>query len=231
MVGNSSRPLASSVICHLPHHPNEKPNGPRRQHHSGPSEARRRVGHRTARSKLKADSPRNSLDVAKGSIAGEADQDGTEKAVSRQNFVRAQNQSLSEPRRRNHEVRFLAMVVLLRYVFGWLVGVFRSRADLILENLALRQPRLASPRQTTSPPTHRVARTVLGSVAQVLGAWRKRLILVTPRTVVGWHSAGFRLYWKWLSRARNAGRRKISKQIRMVAENPTWGAHAFTVNC
>ena len=50
------------------------------------------------------------------------------------------------------------------------------------------------------------------------------------RTVVGWHRAGFRLYWKWLSKARNAGGRKcISKEIRtlifrMVAENPTWGA-------
>jgi hypothetical protein len=54
--------------------------------------------------------------------------------------------------------------------------------------------------------------------------------LVTPRTVVGWHRAGFRLYWKWLSRARNTGgRKRISEEIRtlifrMVAENPTSGA-------
>jgi transposase InsO family protein len=56
------------------------------------------------------------------------------------------------------------------------------------------------------------------------------LILVQPDTVVGWHRAGFKLYWKWISRSRvRVGRRSTSKEIRelifrMVAENPTWGA-------
>ena len=60
--------------------------------------------------------------------------------------------------------------------------------------------------------------------------WKEPLILVTPRTVVGWHRAGFRLYWKWLSRAKpKGGRKPVSKEIRglifqMVAESPTWGA-------
>jgi len=55
-------------------------------------------------------------------------------------------------------------------------------------------------------------------------------MLVTPRTVVGWHRAGFRLYWKWLSRARpRGGRKPVSQEIRalifqIAAENPTWGA-------
>jgi hypothetical protein len=56
------------------------------------------------------------------------------------------------------------------------------------------------------------------------------LLLVTPRTVVKWHRAGFRLHWKWLCRARQVGgRRPVSQEIRalifrMAAENPTWGA-------
>jgi hypothetical protein len=60
--------------------------------------------------------------------------------------------------------------------------------------------------------------------------WKEPLVLVTPRTVVGWHRAGFRLYWKWLSRTgQRGGRKRVSKEIRalifrMVAENPTWGA-------
>jgi len=38
---------------------------------------------------------------------------------------------------------------------------------------------------------------------------------VTPRTVVEWHRAGFRLYWKWLSRAqRTGGRPPVDEQIR-----------------
>ena len=55
-------------------------------------------------------------------------------------------------------------------------------------------------------------------------------MLVTPRTVVAWHRAGFRLYWKWLSRAKRVGgRNPVSQEIRavisrMATENPTWGA-------
>jgi len=55
-------------------------------------------------------------------------------------------------------------------------------------------------------------------------------ILVTPRTVVEWHRAGFRLYGKWLSGAKQVGGRKpVGKEIRalifrMAAENPTRGA-------
>jgi hypothetical protein len=36
-----------------------------------------------------------------------------------------------------------AMLVRFRHLFGWLTGVFRSPADLILENRALRQQLLA----------------------------------------------------------------------------------------
>jgi putative transposase len=56
------------------------------------------------------------------------------------------------------------------------------------------------------------------------------LLVVTPETVVRWHRAGFRLYWRLISRVRKpAGRRRVSKEVqdlifRMVAENPTWGA-------
>jgi hypothetical protein len=35
------------------------------------------------------------------------------------------------------------MLACLRHLLGWLMGVLRSQADLILENLALRQQLLA----------------------------------------------------------------------------------------
>jgi transposase InsO family protein len=60
--------------------------------------------------------------------------------------------------------------------------------------------------------------------------WQRALILVQPETVVGWHRAGFKLYWTWLSRHRKCvGRKCVSKELRelifhMVAENRTWGA-------
>ncbi len=60
--------------------------------------------------------------------------------------------------------------------------------------------------------------------------WRKALIIIQPNTVVRWHRAGFKSYWKWLSRRRTrGGRRGVNRELRelisrMVTENPTWGA-------
>ena len=66
-------------------------------------------------------------------------------------------------------------------------------------------------------------------LSRLWSGWKGPLILVTLRTVVDWHRAGFRLYWKWLSRVRRVGGKRVSEEIRalifrMVAENPTWGA-------
>jgi hypothetical protein len=122
------------------------------------------------------------------------------------------------------------MIVLLQCLVGWLVGVFRSREDLVLENLALRQQLVALHARR---PRRRLAvghKLFWVGLRRLWSRWRDPLILVTPRTVVRWHRTGFRLYWKWLSRARaTGGRRPVSKEIRalifqMVAENPTWGA-------
>jgi putative transposase len=122
------------------------------------------------------------------------------------------------------------MIVWLRYILGWLRSAFCAREDLILENLALRQQLLAlhaqRPRRRLTA-SHKLFWVVL---RRLWARWKEPLILVTPRTVVGWHRAGFRLYWRWLSRGRStAGRKPVSKEIRalilqMVAENPTWGA-------
>jgi hypothetical protein len=112
---------------------------------------------------------------------------------------------------------------------GWLLSTFRSRQDLILENLALRQQLLAlhakrPRRQLTAGHT-----LFWVSLRKVWARWKESLIVVTPRTVVNWDSAGFRLYWKWILRAKPKGGRKPTGKIRalilqMVAENPTWGA-------
>ena len=59
---------------------------------------------------------------------------------------------------------------------------------------------------------------------------KKSLLVVTPETVIGWHRAGFQLYWRLLSKVRKqVGRKQLSSEVRelilrMVAENPTWGA-------
>ena len=122
------------------------------------------------------------------------------------------------------------MIVSLRHLLGWMVSALSSREDLLLENLALRQQLLAL--HTKRPRRRLTALHKLFWVAlrTFWSGWTKPLVLVTPRTVVSWHRAGFRLYWTWVSRARQVGgRKRVSKEVRalifrMVAENPTWGA-------
>ena len=51
--------------------------------------------------------------------------------------------------------------------------------------------------------------------------------IVKPETVIKWHRQGFKLYWRWKSKA-PVGRPKIDKEIRelirkMSRENPLWG--------
>jgi putative transposase len=122
------------------------------------------------------------------------------------------------------------MFVRLRHLLGWLVSAFRSRGELLLENLALRQQLLALHAKRPRPRLSSVDRLFWVVLREVWSGWRRSLILVTPETVVRWHRTGFRLYWSWISQARKAvGRKPISREVRelifrMVAENPTWGA-------
>jgi hypothetical protein len=54
------------------------------------------------------------------------------------------------------------------------------------------------------------------------------LTIIRPETLVRWHRAGFRRYWRWKSR-RVGGRPQIEAELRvlirrMSLENPLWGA-------
>src|SRR5262249_33587040 len=116
------------------------------------------------------------------------------------------------------------------HFLGWLVSTFRSREDLVLENLALRRQLLALHAQRPRTRLTALHKLLWVALRTFWSGWRKPLVLVTPRTVVNWHRAGFRLYWTWISRFRRVGgRKRVSKEVRalifrMVAENPTWGA-------
>jgi hypothetical protein len=123
-----------------------------------------------------------------------------------------------------------ATILSLRHLLGWIFSACSSRENLVLENMALRQQLLAlhakRPRRRLTAP-HKLFWIALKTF---WSGWTKPLVLVTPRTVVGWHRAGFKLYWTWLSRHRSrAGRKCINRELRdlifrMVAENLTWGA-------
>src|ERR1039458_10298969 len=86
----------------------------------------------------------------------------------------------------------LAMIVWLAHCRRWVRCAFCAGEDLILENLALRQQLLALPAQRPRrrlAASHKLFWVVL---RKCWARWKEPLIQVTPRTVVGWHRAGFR---------------------------------------
>src|ERR1700751_3275352 len=109
------------------------------------------------------------------------------------------------------------MIVWLPHLLGWFVSVFRSREDLILENLALRQQLLALHAKRPRRRLSAWQKLFWVMLRSLWSGWQKPLVFVTPRTVVCCHRAVVRLYWKWLSRARRAGgRRRVSKEVRAL---------------
>ena len=105
---------------------------------------------------------------------------------------------------------------------------FRGRHDTALEILALRQQVIVLKRKRPRPRLNQMDRLFWTTLRQVWSRWAEVLVVVKPETVVGWHRAGFRLFWKWRSRARG-GRPKTTAEIRtlirrLAEENATWGA-------
>ena len=120
---------------------------------------------------------------------------------------------------------------MLHSIFAFLSAVrvfFRSRSDTALEVLALRQQVAVLKRQRPRPILNRLDRLFWTSLLRCWPRWAEVLVIVKPETVIGWHRAGFRLYWRWRSRPRS-GRPKITEEIRklirrLAQENSNWGA-------
>src|SRR5271163_150937 len=119
------------------------------------------------------------------------------------------------------------MLKLVRSIVARLVRLFRSRAVVELENLALRHQLHVLRRQ-------RPGRLRLFTFDRLLWVLLYRLwprcleamVLVKPATVIQWHRQGFRLFWRWRSRS---GRPSVDREIRnlirqMSGANPLWGA-------
>ena len=116
-----------------------------------------------------------------------------------------------------------------------LIGLFRSRAALEAEILVLRHQlnvlRRKSPKRLAFGNIDRLVFAGLYRVAPgVLDALR----ILKPQTVIRWHRAGFRTYWRWKSRSRG-GRPKTPADIRqLIREAPRtrFGApRGSTANC
>src|ERR1044072_1956426 len=121
------------------------------------------------------------------------------------------------------------MIAYLRLVLHVVVSPLKTRAKLGAEIVLLRHQLNVLRRQVPTKPRLTVA-------DRLLFVWLYRLFpsvlnavaIVQPETIMRWHRAGFRLYWRWKSRSRG-GRPKVPMEIRrlireMSLANRLWGA-------
>lgn len=114
-------------------------------------------------------------------------------------------------------------------IIRFITDLFRSRAALEAELLVLRQQinvlRRTAPKKLSF---NLIDRLMLAGACRWFPKAYDALAIVRPDTVVRWHRAGFRSYWRWKPR-RRSGRPIIPLEIRrlirqMSIDNPLWGA-------
>ena len=121
------------------------------------------------------------------------------------------------------------MAGLVNVLLGYVWSCFQSHERLKAENVVLRHQLNILCRKAPKRPK-------LTGSDRMLFVWLYRLFpgianvitIVRPDTLIRWHRAGFRAWWRWKSR-NFGGRPMVDRELRelihrMCAENPLWGA-------
>jgi transposase InsO family protein len=121
------------------------------------------------------------------------------------------------------------MIGLFCFVLAVMASPFKSKLRLEAENVVLRQQLIVLRRRL--PGRVRLTnhdRWFFIQLYRWVPSILQVLTIIRPETLVRWHRAGFRCYWRWKSR-RRGGRPPIDTELRalirlMSLENPFWGA-------
>ena len=99
------------------------------------------------------------------------------------------------------------MISFFQGFVAFFSAFFRSRYNLSLEIIALRQQLGVLKRKHPRPRLQTRDRMVWILLRRIWPSWSNALIIVKPQTVVAWHRAGFRLFWRIRSRPKSIGER------------------------
>src|ERR1700731_1004490 len=121
------------------------------------------------------------------------------------------------------------MIALVLFILAILASPFKSQSRLEAENAALRHQLMVSRRKV-----HGRVRLTNNDRLFFIQLYRwfpsvlKAITIIRPETLVRWHRAGFRRYWRWKSRSLG-GRPQVEADLRalirrMSVDNPLWGA-------
>ena len=108
-----------------------------------------------------------------------------------------------------------------------LLAIFASRADLVLENLALRRQLAVLRRKHPRPRLSASDRVFWLALRRGWPRWEEPLAIIRPETVDRWRREGFRRYWRWRSRRVplwKADRRHLCQPVGMTVADTRRGA-------
>ncbi len=104
----------------------------------------------------------------------------------------------------------------LSAVLSIAAAVFKDRAELVAENVALRHQLSCLMHRGPRPRLRPVDGFFWVLLSRFWSAWRESLAVVKPATVLAWHRKGFKLFWRWKSRTRGLGRPRIPIEVRKL---------------
>ena len=123
-------------------------------------------------------------------------------------------------------IAFLQIIVrLLADLIGLIALSVRPRRSIEAQNLFLRRELALFKERGIRPRRVDAATRLSLAFLSRLFDWRDALVVVRPETMIRWHRAGWRLFWRFKSRP---GRPRIPVELRqlirrMATENPLWG--------
>jgi putative transposase len=113
-------------------------------------------------------------------------------------------------------------------LLGTLTDLARSKSELVAEDALLRQQLIILRRQVKRPACTRTDRMLLVLLARIVRSWKQALIIVKPETLLRGPRQGFKLYWKYQSRAASSQPKLSAETVALIMEmardNRLWGA-------
>src|SRR6202049_2172715 len=118
----------------------------------------------------------------------------------------------------------MIVVHLLADAVRFLILLFRPTRSPQAENLFLRRQLALFKERGVEPRRIDAATRISLAILARCFEWRDALFVVQPNTMIRWHRAGWRLFWRWKCRP---GRPQIPVELRvlirrMARENPVW---------
>ena len=125
-------------------------------------------------------------------------------------------------------LRYRLLVFLVSLGARAIQAMCRCRADLVIENLALRQQVATLKKERPRPALDDSFRAFWVAFRTAWPGWASRLVLVKAETVAKWHRDRFRRYWaKIPQQGRGPGPPRVEAEIRRLIQTMAqdgWGA-------